>query len=311
MRNHFAKVMVDLAKQDDRVVLLSGDIGNRLFDNLKDVAPDRVINCGIAEQNMMSVAAGMGMNGLLPVVYTITPFTTYRCLEQIRVGACYHESPVIIVGTGSGMSYTSLGPTHHSMEDMAVLRTLPGMQVIAPADSVELELALKSAMQSGKPTYIRIGKKGEPILHETIPQFSIGKSINLKQGTDVAMLATGVVVSEAIKAAEELESRGISVSVDSFHTIKPLDVERLENIFSSFKTVAVVEEHGKIGGLYGAISEWALESKVNQKNSTLPRVLSFGGKDTFLHAVGTQAFARKYFGFDSQSIIQKICEELA
>ena len=134
MRNAFAKTMTELAKERDDICLLSGDIGNRMFDEFKKIAPNRFLNCGIAEANMVSMAAGMGLSGLVPVVYTITPFTTTRCLEQIRTGVAYHEAPVVIVGTGSGLSYAELGATHHSLEDMAILRSIPNMRVCAPAD---------------------------------------------------------------------------------------------------------------------------------------------------------------------------------
>ena len=130
MRNAFAQAMTDLAKERDDVCLLSGDIGNRMFDRYKEVAPGRFLNCGIAEANMMSMAAGMGLSGLRPVVYTITPFTTTRCLEQIRTGVAYHEAPVVIVGTGSGLSYAELGATHHS-EDLAIMRSIPNMRIYA------------------------------------------------------------------------------------------------------------------------------------------------------------------------------------
>ena len=142
MRNAFARLMTELSQERSDVCLLSGDIGNRMFDRYKEVAPTRFLNCGIAEANMMSMAAGMALSGLRPVVYTITPFTTTRCLEQIRTGVAYHEAPVVIVGTGSGLSYAELGATHHSLEDLAILRSIPNLQVCAPADSLELEAQL-------------------------------------------------------------------------------------------------------------------------------------------------------------------------
>jgi len=148
MRDAFAREMTSLASERSDVTLLSGDIGNRMFDRFKQVAPERFFNCGIAEANMMSVAAGMALSGMRPVVYTIAPFTTTRCLEQIRVGVAYHKAPVVIVGTGSGLSYSELGPTHHSLEDMAILRTLPGINVVAPADSNELVAQLQEALNS-------------------------------------------------------------------------------------------------------------------------------------------------------------------
>ncbi len=155
MRDAFANEITKLATEDPSVVLLSGDIGNRMFDEYKDKNDGRFFNCGIAEANMMSVASGMALSGLRPVVYTITPFTTTRCLEQIRVGVCYHEAPVIIVGTGSGLCYSTLGPTHHSLEDMAMLRVMPDMVVFAPSDATELRCGLRAALKQNKPIYIR------------------------------------------------------------------------------------------------------------------------------------------------------------
>ena len=147
MRNAFADEMTKLAATDHRVVVLSGDIGNKLFDKPKAVDEMRFYNCGIAEANMMGVAAGMAHSGLRPFVYTITPFTTTRCFEQIRVDVCYHHAPVVIVGTGSGLSYADLGPAHHSLEDMAILRTLPGMRVVAPCDASELRQVLHEMLK--------------------------------------------------------------------------------------------------------------------------------------------------------------------
>ena len=164
MRNTFAKEMTRLAKENKKLVLLSGDIGNRMFDQFKFVNPQRFINCGIAEGNMMSMAAGLALTGLRPVIYTITPFTTSRCFEQIKIGAAYHNANVIIVGTGSGLSYAELGPTHHSLEDIGILSTLPGMRILTPCDSLELSSQLEECLSLEGPSYIRIGKKGEPDL---------------------------------------------------------------------------------------------------------------------------------------------------
>ena len=201
MRNAFADEMVKLSQQDSRVVLLTGDIGNRLFDKFKGVDERLFYNCGVAEANMMGVAAGMAMSGLRPVVYTITPFTTTRCFEQIRVDACYHKAPVVVVGTGSGLSYAELGPTHHSLEDMAILRTLPGIHVMAPCDAVELRLALQAAVHEDGPVYIRIGKKGEPAIHPQAPDLKIGKAIVVRKGNDVALLGAGTIIPEVLAKA--------------------------------------------------------------------------------------------------------------
>jgi len=306
MRNAFADQVTQLAGEDERVVLLSGDIGNKLFDRFKERFPKRFYNCGVAEQNMIGVAAGMALSGLRPVVYTITPFTTTRCFEQIRVDACYHHAPVTIVGTGSGLSYADLGPTHHSLEDLAILRTLPGMTVFAPCDEVELRLGLRAALRQDGPLYMRIGKKGEPIIHKIPPAaFSLGKAITLRPGGEVCLIAAGTIMPEVLAAADALEKVGITTRVESFHTVKPLDVARLAEVFGSSRIVAVVEEHGLLGGLGGAIAEWRATQDRAQA-----RMLAFGTSDEFMHEVGTQEYARRKFGLTAHHIANRVLAAL-
>lgn len=300
MRNAFADEMTQLAKTDARIMLLSGDIGNKLFDNFKKVDTKRFLNCGIAEANMMGVAAGLAMSGLRPVVYTITPFTTTRCFEQIRVDVCYHEAPVIIVGTGSGLAYAELGPTHHSLEDLAILRTLPGIQVIAPCDSIEMRMALRQAVVSNRPTYIRIGKKGEPAIHSTEVDFTIGKAITVRPGKDILILSTGTLMPNVLAAAELLSEDGLSAQVTSFHTIKPLDHEYLKAAFSNFRLIVTIEEHSLIGGLGAAVSE------IISQFSKHPPLLRLGTQDEFMHEMGSQEYARTRYGLDTAGIHRKI-----
>ncbi len=304
MRNAFADEVTQLVQDDPRIVLLSGDIGNRLFDRFKDSAPDRFYNCGVAEANMMGVAAGLGMNGFRPIVYTITPFLTTRCFEQIRVDVCYHESPVIIVGTGAGLSYAQLGPTHHSLEDIAILRTLPGMAVFCPCDALELRAGLREALGRAGPTYIRIGKKGEPELHDGIPDLEIGKAITMRQGDDVCLISTGNIMKVALDAAEALSERGISARVESFHTVKPLDEGRLAELAGRYKVLGILEEHGRIGGLYSSIVEWQGGANAN------PRIVSFALEDKFIHRVGTQAQARERARLTAENVCDTICKAL-
>jgi len=304
MRNAFADEITQLARQDPRLVLLSGDIGNKLFDKFKDVDNLRFYNCGIAEANMMGVAAGLALSGLRPFVYTITPFTTTRCFEQIRVDVCYHKAPVVIVGTGAGLSYAELGPTHHSLEDIAILRTLPGMRVLAPCDSIELRLALRAALEGDSPTYIRIGKKGEADIHPNPPKFKIGKAIIVRPGIDVSMLCAGNMMLETLKAADILAVEGISAEVVSFHTVKPLDESYLQSAASSFKLLATVEEHGQIGGFGSAVSEWRARTNCNLQQ------ISFGADDEFMHEVGSQDYARKKYGLTAENIATRVIEAL-
>ncbi len=304
MRNAFANEVTELAKNDKRIVLLSGDIGNKLFDDFKKVDSDRFYNCGVAEANMMGVAAGMALSGFRPVIYTITPFTTTRCFEQIRVDVCYHQAPVIIVGTGSGLSYAELGPTHHSLEDLAILRTLPGLSVLAPCDAVEMRLALRAALQQNNPVYIRIGKKGEPVIHTTLPHFEIGKSITVRQGNHVVLLTAGTMMPEALKAADLLEGKGISTEVVSMHSIKPLDGAYLSLAAKRFECIVTIEEHGLIGGLGSAVSEWYIRNNIHAAQ------INFGTPDEFMHEIGSQDYAREKYGLTAENIAANIVVRL-
>jgi len=305
MRNEFAKTITELAKVKKDVVLLAGDIGNRLFDNFKKNNPDRFYNCGVAEANMTGVASGLASSGFKPVTYTITPFNTARCFEQIRLDICYPNLPVIIVGTGSGLSYASLGATHHSMEDISILKTLPNLQIICPGDQKEVREALIKAYESNKPTYIRLGKKGEPLIHKTKPDFQIGKSIYLKKGGNVALLGVGNALSIASKCEEELLAKKIKSDLISFHTPKPLDKRLLTNLFKSNKLIVIIEEHGLIGGVGSSVLEWANENRHNTKN-----ILRFGGPDKFLTGCGNQIEARKLIGLTSKKICNQILNRL-
>ncbi len=304
MRNAFADEVTQLAKVDNRVVLLSGDIGNKLFDDFKQVDAARFYNCGVAEANMMGVAAGMALSGLRPIIYTITPFTTTRCFEQIRVDVCYQQAPVIIVGTGSGLSYAELGPTHHSLEDMAILRTLPGMQVLAPCDAAELRFILRAALKQDHPVYIRIGKKGEPAIHAELNDLQLGRAIVVRKGQDVALLSAGTVMPEVLKAADILKANGINAEVVSFHSIKPLDLAYLTEVKQRVKLLVTIEEHGRIGGLGSAIAEWS-------HTQTDPgALLSIGTPDEFMHEVGTQEYARSRYGLVGENIAVRVMERV-
>ena len=302
MRNAFADEITQLATDDPSIVLLSGDIGNRLFDRFKEIAPDRFYNCGVAEANMVGVAAGMAMCGLRPVAYTITPFITYRVIEQIRDDLCYHNVPVVLVGTGSGLRYASLGATHHSLEEVAMLRTLPGMTVLAPADALELRACLRDAMHLEGPTYIRIGKKGEPELHARQPTHAIGHHFVLRDGGDVCLLATGVAAASALEAADLLARNGIAARVLSVPTIKPLDERLLEDCFAEFEIVVSVEEHGLIGGFGAAIAEWFADCE----SPPTGRLIRIGTTDTFMHGAGETEHALEQYGISAAAIARRI-----
>lgn len=305
MRNAFAKELTLLAGEDRRIVLLSGDIGNRLFDDFKRRFPNRFYNCGVAEANMTSVAAGMALCGLRPVTYTITAFNTIRCLEQIRLDVCYHNLPVVIVGVGSGLSYASLNATHHALEDIAFLRILPNMTVICPGDAWEVRAAVRAVMKYNGPAFIRLGKKNEPVIHKDFPEFTIGKGIIVRRGTGVCFLSTGNMLPTAVEAAEELQKRNISAQVISLHTVKPLDEELLTEVFTTFPLVVTVEEHSILGGLGGSVAEW-MADRLQLK----ARLLRMGTADAFMYHAGEQDYARKYFGLTTNQIVATILQQM-
>jgi transketolase len=286
--------------------LLSGDIGNRLFDDFKNRFPTRFYNCGVAEANMMSMAAGMASCGLRPVVYTITPFLTYRCIEQIRDDVCYHGQRVVIVGTGAGLSYASLGTTHHSCEEMGMLRLLPDLAVLAPADPAEVRMTLAAALRHDGPVYIRIGKKGEPAIHSETPKWEIGQGLQLRPGKDAALLCAGTLLQECLQAADLLAERGCSTAVWSFPTVKPLNTGLLTDIFSARKVVATVEEHSILGGLGGSVAEWLCD-----QDAPLARLVRIGTPDAFLHRNGEQDHARSILGLTPESIARRILDRLS
>ncbi len=305
MRNAFAAAITELAAQDERIVLLSGDIGNRLFDKFRERFPDRFYNCGVAEANMTGMAAGLALSGLRPFTYTITPFATTRVIEQIRVDICYHNVPVVIVGTGSGLSYASLGPTHHSCEDVGILRCFPNLTVLCPADSAEVGPALEAALTLPGPAYIRLGKKGEPVVHASRPTFEVGKGIVMREGTDVCLLGMGTLVSVALAAAQELEHKGLSARVVSMHTVKPLDETLLADAFGRFRAVAVVEEHSVIGGLGSAVAEWLV-----RRDGPQPPLVACGTPDAFISEAGSQQWMRERCGLTGPAVAAKILDRL-
>ena len=302
MRNAFADEILKLALADERIVVLSGDIGNRLFDKFKAAMLTRFYNCGVAEANMISLAAGLASSGLRPICYTITPFVTTRCLEQIKLDVCYHKMPVTIVGTGSGLSYASLGSTHHSFEDLAIMRSLPEMNVLAPADASELRAALRWAFAQKQPAYLRIGKKGEPVLTEDAA-FTAGRWQRLRTGSDVTLLACGTILGEVLAAADLLAKDDIQAAVWNCASVKPLDFDTLSNLNPA--PVFAIEEHSVLGGFGSAVSEF-LSAQISP-----PRLIRLGIPDEFLHDCGEQEEARVHCGLDAASLARRIAAEIA
>ena len=307
MRNTFAKVITELAQIDEKIVLLSGDIGNKMFDDFKKVASKRFINCGIAEANMMSVASGLALTGMKPFIYTIAPFTTSRCLEQIKIGAAYHDTHITIIGTGSGLSYAELGPTHHSLEDISIISSIPNMRVLAPCDSIELANQLKEIINLRGPSYIRIGKKGEPNLFDNDKVTEIGKAEIIKDGYDFLILGVGPILSEALKAGAYLEKyHYLSTCIASLGSINPFDTSFLEEMKTrNFKHWFTLEEHGLKGGLGSEVNNWIINSqnleKIRIKNLCTPK--------EFIHKLGDQSFIRDILKLNSKGIVEIILKQ--
>ena len=304
MRNLFQKHITELAKTREDIVLMSGDIGNKMFDNFKKIAPERFINCGIAEANMMSVAAGLAISGLRPVVYTITPFITARCFEQAKISVGYHDANVLIIGTGSGLSYSELGATHHSLEDISIMSSIPNMRIMAPCDPNELRYYIDEALKSNGPTYIRIGKKGEPTITQNSKKISFGRSNLIKDGEDYLILAIGPIINEALEAATKFESRNKkSIAIASMSSIKPLDNLFLKNMLErKFKVWITLEEHAFEGGLGIRINNWLFKND----SKKIVKTLNLNTPEEFIHSLGKQDFLREELGINHSYIYSKL-----
>ena len=305
MRAAFAEEIETIAEFDERVILLSGDIGNRMFDSLKNKYPKRFYNCGVAEANMATVAAGLALCGHRPVTYTITAFNTLRCLEQIRVDICLQNLPVIIVGVGGGLSYSSLNPTHHALEDIACLRSFPNMTVVCPGDAWEVRAAIRAAFDLDGPVYIRLAKKNEPLVHKDVPDFFIGKGMIIKSGEDICLLNSGSLLPITVDVTGILADKGVSAQLVNMPTVKPLDVDLLSNIFSQFSHVFTLEEHSVNGGFGGAVAEWLADQK-----SAKAHLTRIGTDGRFMVEAGDQEYARKYFGITVDQIVERVLQSL-
>ncbi len=302
MRNTFAEEITILAKKNKKIVLLSGDIGNRLFDKFRKIHKNRFYNCGIAEASMTGIASGLAYSGLLPITYTITPFNTMRCLEQIKLDVCYPNLPMVIVGTGSGLSYASLGSTHHSLEDISILRSIPNISIFCPSDPNEVKSLLKESLKIKGPVYMRLGKKNEP---NFIKRKKIGSMHVLKKGKKNCLLNVGAILKNVMKASEMLSKHKINHSVYDLRKIKPLIKKDLIFILKRYSKVFVIEEHYENGGVYSYILEET--NKIKKINT---KIYSIAVKNKFIKFCGNQESALKITGLDPKSIFKRIKKEI-
>ena len=296
MRDAFVKALSELADADPRIVLVNGDLGFGVLTEFIEKRPSQYINAGVAEQNMTAIACGMALEGARAYTYSIANFTTLRCLEQLRNDVCYHEADVTAVSIGGGFSYGQLGMSHFATEDLAILRALPNMTVVAPSDPWQAFELTRQLHARGGPTYLRIDKDkaGLPPAPESV---TIGKARQVRDGSDAVIFSIGAILGEALAAAETLAGEGVSVRVLDVHTLKPFDADSVVAAASECGVVITVEEHNVVGGLGAAVAEACLEAGVAVR--AFHRV---GLNDVFPAIVGDQKFLRARYGMDAPAI---------
>lgn len=308
MRNSAVKAVEELAKRDRNVILVSGDLGFGVLDEFRNHMPDQYFNAGICEQNMASMAAGLALEGKHVYTYSIGNFPTLRCVEQIRNDICYHNADVTILAVGGGFAYGSLGMSHHATEDIAIMRSLPNMNVFTPADAIEAKAVVYKAAGLKAPCYIRLNKGGEPLIHRAdgeMEEYQVGQAVRLTdESSDICLMSVGAVAVEAIKAAQDLQAQGIGLTIYSFPSVKPIDVETIRKCAARYRYIITIEEHNIIGGFGSAVAEVLAEEP---KGAILVRI---GLKDIYSSAVGSQAYLRHVYGLDSEAVKKKVLEVL-
>lgn len=300
MRNAFINTILEACLGRDDIFVISGDAGLGVFDTFKEEHPDRFLNLGAAEQNMIGFAAGMAMTGYKVLVYNIIPFVLYRCYEQVRNDICYQELPVILAGIGSGLTYAPQGMTHYSVEDLSLARTLPNLTVLSPIDPIEARLAADYALSADRPVYVRLAKRGEPDIH-TGKQFDINKPQRLVEGNiPVALLCHGSIGEETLNAARMLAEEGIQPHVFSVPMVQPLNREALLHSLRGMQLVVTIEEHYRSCGFGAILREVVMDSDLRCSLTTL------GIPSQFIHEVHDTAGMRKLFKIDAVSIADSV-----
>jgi transketolase len=299
VRTAFIEALTDAARSDTRIWLLCGDLGYSVLEPFAAAFPDRYVNVGVAEQNMTGVAAGLALSGNIVFTYSIANFPTLRCFEQVRNDVCYHNANVKIVSVGGGLSYGPQGYTHHGVEDLGVMRLLPGMTVVAPGDPLEARAAVTALIALDGPAYLRLGKAGEPRVHDRPIAFKLGSAIRVRDGDAATIIATGGVLAVAAAAARELADNGIDVRLVSMHTLAPLDTGEILRAADETGGLVIVEEHG-IGGLGTAVSETLVDQQcaVRVRRIGLPREA--------MRRAGSQDFLRAFNGISVTAIVDAV-----
>lgn len=293
-----------LAGEDPRIVFVTGDLGFGVIEDFQRTFPDQFVNAGVAEQNMTGLAAGLASCGRIVFTYSIANFPTIRALEQVRNDICYHDLDVKIVAIGGGTAYGSLGYSHHAIEDLAIMRALPNMRVVAPGDPVEARAATRALAGVPGPAYLRLGRSGEPVVHGDGFSFEIGRAVCVRPGSDVTLISTGGMLTAALEAAQLCEAAGIDVRVLSMHTVKPLDVEAIEQAARETRLLVSLEEHSLAGGLGGAIAEAMVDNNMGT------RLLRLGMPSEPTYVVGSNEYLLKHYGLTPDGIARRIGQAL-
>ncbi len=302
MRGQWAKTLLELAKRDERIFALTADTVGLPLADFKQTFPERVLDVGVAEANMVGIAAGLALCEKIPFAATIAVFASMRCYEQIRSDVCYQNLNVKIVGVGAGLKYGPLGATHHATEDLAILRALPNMTIVVPADGRETQKATAALAAHPGPAYLRLGRTGEPAVYTGDYAFQLGRAVTLSAGTDLSIIAVGLVLPNVLQAAAALRAKGLQARVLNMHTIKPIDKPAIRHAARETGAILSVEEHSIIGGLGSAIAEILAEERlaVAFKRIGLPDVFS---------GIGTQEQLWEKYGMGVGHIV-KAAEEL-
>ena len=298
MRNAGLKMVHELARRDSRVIFVGGDGSAGALGDMQREMPDRVHLEGISEANLIGMAAGLAMEGYIPYVSAIAPFVSRRVYEQIAVDLCLHNLPVRILAAGSGLSYSTLGPTHQAIEDLAILRVLPNMTVVAPTDGDEMRRLMERTLEPQGPIYIRFGPGGEPIVSRDQDGFQIGKAIVLRDPGEAVIISTGILAGRALTAAASLEKDGISCGVVNMHTLKPVDQDCILHLGRTCRLIATVEEHLRMGGLGSAVADVL----VDHLDGPIPRMVRMGLPDAFVDDYGSQDHLFERYGLQAPQI---------
>ncbi len=301
MRATFSKTLENLAEKDPNILLLTADLG-RFFSSFQKKLPKQFVNCGVAEENMLGLAAGLSLSGRNIYCYSIIPFLIMRTLESIRVNICYNKLKVKLLGAGGGLVYGREGMTHQAIEDIGIMRSLPNMTIVAPADLSEVKALAEESVDFSGPLYIRFGRDKAPAVYPEGTKFRIGKGIVLSQGEKIALLSAGTLLAEAKRAEEKLAGQGVRISLISMSTIKPLDSELIREIAENHSQIFVLEDHSQINGLGSAVNE-AL-NEFNYKGSLKKLALP----DSYSDFVGSPDYLYRCYGLDSDSVAEKIYE---